>query len=61
MELLDRNKAQDMHICSLEAQMADLKADNVRASDSEIVANRELEQMRERNNQLLREAESMRC
>ena len=43
MELQDRNKAQDMHICSLEAQIADLKADNVRASDSEIVANRELE------------------
>ena len=57
---MDRQKAQDMHIASLEAQIIDLKSDNVRVSDHEIVATRELEQLRDRNNQLLRDAESMR-
>ena len=59
MELLERQKAQDLHISSLESQILDLKAENVRVHDMEIVANRELDQLRERNSQLLKEAESM--
>lgn len=50
IELHDRNKAQSLQITALEAQIAELRSDNVRANDSEIVANRELDQLRERNN-----------
>ena len=60
MELIDRQKGKDMHISQLENQIVELKSDNVRLNDAEIVACRELDSLKDRNKILLSEAESMR-
>ena len=60
LNLMDRTRNQESRLEQLEREVNELRSHNMRLRDSEGVATRELESMRERNSALLSEAEQMR-
>ena len=60
MSLEDRTQVLDSRLVALEREINELRAVNVRLSDSDAAANREVTHLRERNEVLLNENEHMR-